>query len=452
MPERTAPRLLYLAFYYPPSRASGVFRAYATAEHFVRSGWDVTVMAAPHRFFTDVVKSSDEALEARIDPRITVERPPMDYFSWETDVRRFGRFRGNAPVAARRWYLWKQRRVFPERYLSWATASVRRARRLHRRERFDLTIATGNPFASFAAAWALRRLARIPYIVDYRDAWTLDQFANADMFPPDHPAWKWERRVLRSAEHSIHVNEAMREWHAERYPFAADRMRVVLNGWDPEFFDPAAAQSRPAPEAGLRYGFIGTITHVQPIEEAVTAFRLLRAMPGRGDDVLKVFGHLGFFLNSRAQLRRELGLDEGEADPPVEYAGPVAKSRIGEAYADSDVLVLMTGGSRYVTTGKVFEYMATGKPILSIHESPCAAEDLLRDYPLWFRPESLDPARIAAAAAAAGDAARHPDERRTKEARAYGERFTRARSLEPLEAAARAIAEAGANGPRGAAA
>jgi glycosyltransferase involved in cell wall biosynthesis len=435
------PRLLYLAFYYPPSRASGVFRAYATAEHFLAAGWDVTVMAAPHRFFTDVVKSYDDALEARVDPRITVERPEMDYFSWETDVRRFGRFRGTFPEAAKRWYLWKQRHVFPERYLAWSTNAVRRGLAINRRSRFDLTIATGNPFSSFAAAWALRKLARIPYIVDYRDSWTLDQFANADMFPADHPAWPWERRILRSAAHSVFVNDAMREWHAARYPFAADRMRVVLNGWDPEFFEPSQAHTEPDPDGGLAYGFIGTITGVQPIEEAVEAFRRLRATPGHERDALKIFGHLGFFVNSRATLSQELGLGEADEDAPVQYLGPVAKSSIGEAYAASDVLVFMTGGSKYVTTGKVFEYMATGKPILSIHESPCAAEDLLRDYPLWFRPRSLDPADIAEAAAAAGRAAREPDERRVKAARVYGERFTREQALIGLERDARAIVE-----------
>ncbi|MCP9967991.1 hypothetical protein [Actinomadura madurae] len=46
------PRLLYLAFYFPPSRASGVYRPRATANRLTELGWDVTVFAAPWRSCT----------------------------------------------------------------------------------------------------------------------------------------------------------------------------------------------------------------------------------------------------------------------------------------------------------------------------------------------------------------------------------------------------------------
>ena len=45
--EGAAPRVLYLAFYFPPSRASGVYRAPATAHHLAAAGGGQTGVATP---------------------------------------------------------------------------------------------------------------------------------------------------------------------------------------------------------------------------------------------------------------------------------------------------------------------------------------------------------------------------------------------------------------------
>lgn len=434
---KTRPRLLYLAFYFPPSRASGVYRARATANHFAAEGWDVTVLRAPDRFFETVTGSSDTALADTVDPAVDVAAVPMSLFDWETDIARYGRFRGNAPVLAKRWHHWQQRHVFPERYQSWARRCVAEGHRRHRRARFDLILATGNPFAAFGAAWALSRLTGTPYVVDYRDSWTLDLFAGTDAFPPGHPAWKWERRVLRRTAASVFVNGALREWHAERYPDAADRMLVVPNGWDPDCLD--ADGFAPAPEdRPLSYAYVGTLTANQPVASMIEGHRVMRERGDHADAGLDLYGHLGFFAASEGNLRSRLGLEFDEPGTPgLHYRGSVSKAAVGEAYNASDVLVFLAGGSKYVTSGKIFEYMATGKPIVSVHEPGCAAEELLRDYPLWFAPGSLEPSDVAAAMAAAGDAARKDDPATAERARDYAASFTRHRALEPFEQWAR---------------
>jgi glycosyltransferase involved in cell wall biosynthesis len=434
--ESRQPRLLYLAFFFPPSRASGVFRARATANYFAEQGWDVTVLKAPDSFFEKVTGSVDPSLTEAVDPRVRIADPPVDRFLWETDVRRFGWFRGNFPILAKRWWTWKQERVFPDKYLSWGLSSFREGLRRHRKDPFDLIVATGNPFAAFGSAWALGRVTKRPFVIDYRDAWTLNQFTDQDTFPPGHPAWKWERRITRAAAASLHVNEALREWHAAKYPEAADRMQVVLNGWDPDVM-PETPLPVPNEDRPLAYSFIGTLTPVQPIDAMIGGYQRMLADGHHPGSRLDLYGHMGFFAQNEAKLRATLGLDEPV--PGVEYRGPVPKPEIATAYAASDVLLFMTGGAKYVTTGKVFEYMAAGKPIVSIHEKGCAAEELLRDYPLWFEPASLDPADVAVAMAEAGDAARKADPAVADQARRYAASFTRYKALEPFERWARRL-------------
>ncbi|MER5455136.1 glycosyltransferase [Micromonospora sp. NPDC002389] len=435
--------MLYLSFYFPPSRASGVYRARATANHLVQQGFDVTVCAAPLRFLYDVVGTVDEDLLETVDPQIQVERPEMNMNRWENDLRRFGRFRGTMPVLARRFEDWRTERIFPEQYASWAWASVRRALRLHARQRFDVVLATGNPHASFAAAWLFRRLTGVPYVLDYRDSWTLNLFTDSPAYPDGHPAFKWEQRVMRGASGLVFVNQALRGWHAERYPAFADKMMVVPNGWDPDLME--VEEFKPRAEGPLRFGYLGTLTVNQPVEELAAAFRRARTHPELADAELNIHGHLGFFRNSPSALRERLGLDphgdeQSDDQAGIHCRGPVPKTEVSAVYRESDVLVFLAGGGRYVTSGKIFEYLATGRPIVSVHAPDIAAREVLTRYPLWFDPNGLDVDAVAQAMVEAGRAARDLTAEQVATARRHADGYTRETLLRPLTQRLRTIA------------
>jgi glycosyltransferase involved in cell wall biosynthesis len=431
-----SPRILYLAFFFPPSRSSGVYRARATAEHLAAAGWDVTVHTAPREFFTRYFGSVDPSLEQGVDERIKVRRPGMGYFRWERDIRRYGRFRANMPILANAGYNWTQRHFFPEHYASWIPHVIARALREHAHKRFDLVLATGNPFASFAAAYWFRKLTGVPYVLDYRDAWTFNQFTEEHKYPDGHPAWAWERRTLERSALTVFVNEGLRGWHAERYPAAAAQMDVVPNGWEPEILGRAAY---PGPASGrpLRFGYLGTITEAMPLRVLFDAWRIARAHPELADATLELYGHLGFFKQSADPLLDQIPLRE---DLGVTYHGPLAKTDVGRAYHSLDALVFCVPGARYVTSGKVFEYMATGKPIVSVHSPDIAAVDVLTGHPLWFGVDRLDAQTVANSMVAAGKAARDLAEPDFAAALAHAERYTRENTLAPFEARLRALA------------
>ncbi|MEU3631375.1 glycosyltransferase [Streptomyces fradiae] len=489
------PRVLYLAFYFPPSRASGVYRARATANHLVEKGWDVTVCAAPLDFLYNVIGSVDEELSKTVDPRIRVERPSLNQYTWQQDLREYSWLRRSFPLMAKRVYMFSQTKLFPERYSSWAWASVTRALKLHAKERFDVVVATGNPFASFGAAWLFNKVTGVPYVMDYRDSWTLDLFHDEPAFPEGHIAWQWEKRMLDKASAAVFVNEALRGWHAERYPEVADRMMVVPNGWDADVLPkaveqaagvapaglPATAsgeeasgegaasgeatvsgeeaanaaagaaeapggQAAPAGErrAPLKFTYLGTLTAKQPVEEMAEAFKIARRHPDLADAELQIHGHLGFFKNSPGTLKARLGLQdgprpEGVEDTGLRYCGPVSKTEVGRVYEESDVLVFLAGGGRYVTSGKIFEYMAFGHPIVSVHQPGIAAQDVLDGYPLWFNADSLDVEELAASMVAAGKAARDLTPEQRAEARRHADTYTREATLIPFERRLREI-------------
>ena len=431
------PRVLYLAFFFPPSRGSGVFRARATANHLADAGWDVTVHTAPREFFEDYIHAVDPSLEATLDPRLRVVRPSMGYAHWETDIRRFNRFRGTFPSLDATLRRKRRDLSFPEPYSSWIPSVLRHALAEHARHPYDVVVATGNPFASFAAAWMLHRALRIPYVLDYRDAWTFNQFSEEVRYPEGHRAWTWEDRVLRSAAEVVFVNDGMRSWYADRYPQAADRMTVVPNGWEPEILgeqEPGGPASTP-----LRFGYVGTITEAMPIEPLFDAWRLAREQPELRDARLDLYGHLGFFPHQREALLARIPTEEGIG---VGYHGSVEKTSLPQVYDDLDALLLWLPGGRYVTSGKVFEYMATAKPVVSVHLPELAAVEVLRDYPLWASAASLEPADLADALVRGARAALGRTREQAEAASAHALRYTRSAVLTPFERRLRGFAGA----------
>jgi glycosyltransferase involved in cell wall biosynthesis len=441
--------VLYVAFYFPPTRASGVHRAVATANCLAGRGWDVTVATPPREFFERQLRSSDPSMESAVREDVTVERVPLaSHLPWERDVRRLGRVHRLAPVLAGDVHDGLRRLTVDEPYALWVPPLLARAARLHLRRRFDLVIATGNPFASFVAAWALGRALRIPYVLDYRDAWTLELFSERPAFPADHPVWQWERRVLAGAAEAVFVNEPLRRWHQARYPFAADRMTVVPNGWEPELLavEQHLSGPRPEPEPSaaaaaerpLRFGYVGTLTDQLPLEQFFDGWRRAREHPELAGARLDLHGHLGFFPHHAERLAARMPL----GSHGVEYRGPVAKADVAATYAGFDALVFLAGGARYVTSGKIFEYMATGRPVVSAHRPGIAAAEVLSGYPLWYGGDGLDPAALSGALVKAARAARAADPGLGEAARAHAARYTREAALAPFEQRMRRMVDA----------
>jgi len=186
---------------------------------------------------------------------------------------------------------------------------------------------------------------------------------------------------------------------------------------------------RPDPQRPLRFGYVGTVTEPMPLETLFEAWEKARSTPELAGARLEIFGHLGFFPHTAAALRARLP----EEDSGVEYMGGVPKAELATTYSHLDVLVFCVPGARYVTSGKVYEYMAAGKPIVSVHEPEIAAVDVLKGHPLWFGIDSLDPASVADAMARAAAKARSMTQADVDAAREHAARFTRDAVLDPFE-------------------
>ena len=423
------PHLLLVAWGFPPSRSGGAYRLLAIANTFARQGWDVTVLTCEWDVF---LKSTgiDVSLVERVDPEVTVVRIPFETAQSDRDLRRWSRFRAYAPELWNGWQANKTQRIFPERwYGSWKPILEEAAVNIHTRHQIDLVIGSANPNVVHTVGWHLNQLFQVPYIMDYRDTWQLDMYSGRRTLRDNSPGARWERRLIGSANEIWFVNDPIADWHAHLYPAASERIHVVPNGFDSDFIA-ATPPLRPNRAAGLIFGNIGTMTAQTPIAPLIQAWvAAQKSTTELATAQLELYGYLGHLGDDDGRVLDAI-TDYGNGS--VSYRGTVPKSEVAQTYAGLDALILPLGTSRFMTSGKVFEYMATGLPIVSVHHPTNAVSDTLRGYPGWFPSASLEPLDIAKALALAAEFAGNQSFANRVEARKWAGKHERSRILAPI--------------------
>jgi glycosyltransferase involved in cell wall biosynthesis len=243
---------------------------------------------------------------------------------------------------------------------------VRAAVRLGQDAGVDAVLATGPPFSALVVgARAARRLG-VPFVADYRDAWR-------DYPGAAHPsglhrarAVALERAVLGGAAAVVCASD----FSSEVRELGGPEPLLLPNG-----FDPADIPTWSPDAAGpLRLAFMGTVygtTNPSPVLEALAS---LRDGGGPGSDARLVM--VGNVPRTFLDSVRTLGL-EGV----VEVRGYLPHGEALAVVAGADVgLVVLKGGAqvRAVLTGKIYEYLGMGLPVLLVGPPDGTAADLLR--------------------------------------------------------------------------
>ncbi|GIF49474.1 glycosyltransferase involved in cell wall biosynthesis [Asanoa ferruginea] len=428
-PGGSRPHVIYLAIGFPPAAKSSAYRMRETANQFAAAGWDVTVVTIRQEAW-EREYGLDHTLSAGVDPRIEIVELPLERVDLETDIRRFSAARSLRP---REW-IYEQRqqalKLFPEPVFGgWRPALEQAVLRLHKQRPANLLVATCVPYVNLAATWRLWEEHRVPYVVDFRDGWSVDVINGGEAFTRDSVAGQWEAKLLADATAFWCVNEPIAGFYRDRYPEVAERVRVVRNGFDRDSIPPQPHRADPA--AGLTFGYLGALNLPLPLLEAtLEGWRTARdSEPLLAGARFEVRGHVGAGWaredNPHMEALKAAGVDG------VTFGGPVPKAEVAATYARWDGLAFMVTGGQYMTSGKVYEFMATGLPIVSAHEAEHDASTVLADYPLWAGPATVEAAGIAESFRRAARLAVDTSDTDRAAARASADRYARDTQLEP---------------------
>lgn len=341
--------LLMLAWHFPPATNGGVFRPLSFARYAQDHGWTMQVVceAVPPKQW-----EAGRSLLSRLPEGLQVTRLPDQ--------------RSRVPLD-----------FLPQ--LDGGLANLTAAlARLHEalrgQARPSLILASGPPFFNFPLARLLSRLIGVPYVIEYRDEWSLCPHDFVQVGWLDRLAERWS---LAGAAHVAFATRAKLEHCLRRYPvFERDHASVVPNGWDPELEavqpvtgDGTAVAARQGRR--LHLVFAGTLaSHADPGPFLATLARLLEIEPDWRDRLrVEFIGH--------KESAQQALLDRFPVPGVVASTAMLPQAEARSRMLAADMLLVFNPPDmhRYLP-GKLLEYLAVPRPVL-LYGAGGEMEDLL---------------------------------------------------------------------------
>lgn len=350
-------RALLVAYEYPPIGGIGIIRSLKFSKYLPDFGWQPHVLSVrnPDRFYSTLTHEP-------VPERVTVHRSlnVLNNLSLvEGALRRLGV---------------QSRVIVPDAYVGWVPDTVRAGRRIIRENDIDLVYVSVSPFSACRIGTRLRAETGLPLVLDFRDAWTLAPNTIRYL----HPALRrrnerLEAEAFSAADRIVTATEGIAEQYAKKYPDAADKLVPILNGFDCDDITRAAE-----PFGKFTIAYTGFFYGAQsPGVFARALGRIVREGLIPAED-------LQFLWAGRdAPWVREMLRRDG-AEPVVRYLGLLSKPEADALLYRSHLLFFLLGETDEVRqtrilTGKIFPYLASGRPILALVPEG-DARDLLERY------------------------------------------------------------------------
>lgn len=362
-------RVLLVSPYFPPRRRVGSLRAWKLVRHWPEHGIDPAVLALrPDGHRTEV----EEACLREV-PLLELTVPFDRTESRSSSSQAAVRVRPKAPKRAD--VLDRLDSLVPVD--TWWPAFVARAPQILRFAREfapDVVVGTADPWSSLLVTrWLGRRLG-VPYIADFRDAWTL-----CDARGSERPAFirgldaRFEARVVRDAAAIVFTSEGTADRYRQSYGALARRIETIPNGFEwPSALqaDTVDATREPAdPEAPLVLLFFGVFRPLAPARPLIEGLAVLRERAPELLAHLRIESVGGLDAEERAFAEQQNVHEVFHATEAVPYEQAYERQR------RADALLVVTDPRRPdMLPAKLLDALPTGRPVLAATSNP----DVLR--------------------------------------------------------------------------
>lgn len=398
-------RVLIVAYYFPPVAATGAMRPLGFCRYLSTYGWTpYVVTTTPDSVYP--VHPVDKRLSGKLPSRIKVEAIPYastldKLLHFRKLIRdRLGRGANHAIAAGvnhgstvkkdevensgqigqLKRFILDRFFAFPDPQSAWMEPVLKHVGSLSKEERPDLVFATGSPWTSLVIARKLGHRLSVPFIVDFRDPWASN--AGFHYVSPQliRKSELLERLICQEAAAVIANTQELKMHLTELYPEIEDKCVTIPNGFHADDF--ALLSTPDGDQASQRVGI--EVCHFGTMYMMRTPAELLRALLALVDE--------GTIRKTQLRLRFigtwDVRSDECERmAQDLEKHGvllrepPVSHQECLRQMAKADALLTMQPGSTLQIPAKIYEYIATQRPLLVIGD-PGATFNLVERHRL----------------------------------------------------------------------
>lgn len=363
------------------------------AKYLPHFDWSVSVLTASN----PSVPVFDETLIAEIPEETVIERAR----SWEPSYASKSKLAGANNDRPMAWGRAKSllrsvamELLQPDAQVLWMPNALRIGRRLLSALPHDSIVATGPPFSAFLIGARLSRRFNLPLVLDYRDEWDISnahwENRKLSRFSLSYQQ-SLQGKLLRSATCALATTEASAERIAKRVSCAGSAASVycLYNGYDPDDFIDGEQNSSRESNDRFRLVYTGTLWNLTSIAPLVSAIELLY------EQSAATTAQLELEIVGRCTEEQEIILTRlTRTNCNLVTRGYVPHRDAIGIMCRSDCLCILlsdTADAGRVVPAKLFEYLATRRPMLMI-APPGESRDLTSNFP---HVRSHDPSDVA---------------------------------------------------------
>jgi glycosyltransferase involved in cell wall biosynthesis len=375
-------KILIISYLFPPVGGIGVQRALSLAKYLPRCGFEVHILKATNAGGP----VQDPELERQIPSGVRVYAAFTPEIPFQIRQKLWSKLAGktkpqtpheNQTARSHAGPFWKrlvtgtaQRILCPEPEILWVPFALRKARAIIRKNQIDFVLVTVPPFSALIVGAALKReFPSLTLVSDFRDEWLSFYLKDFEFQSGDYTRRRAEAIEKETVERSdlvVAVNRSSRDEIRRRYPIEPEeKFAVVPNGYDPETFAGFVPRQSRSPRM--------VVTHVGTAYRTASPRFYLDAVDGLAEQVRRCIEtrFIGRISDS------ERALLEGRKSQ-VTALGFMPQADALKYMEDTDYL-LLTMTNDISVPGKLFEYMATRKPILAVTANGSEVDQILRE-------------------------------------------------------------------------
>ena len=376
-------RVLIISYYWPPTGGSGVQRWVKFAKYLPALGWQPVIYTPenPEQLAVDETLAGEVPAEAEIIRRRIVE----PYGMYKKVLRRSGHSKEAVevnPVNAQnksflqKMAMWVRGNLFrPDPRCWWIRPSVRFLKKYLKDHPVDLIVSTGPPQSMHLIGRKLAQETGLPWIADFRDPWTKIFYFKHLSMTLATKRWheKMEKRVLDEATRVVAVSPLVQQ---EFQAMTKTPVELITNGFDEcDFLQEPFKMA----EGGPQQSFTITHTGLFAADGNPTVLWEVLAEKCNKDSVFKKLLKIRLIGKTDEQIIKAIE-DAGLGDC-LENLGYQPHAEAVDQQRKASLLILPLRKEpeyKAVLPGKLFEYMASYRPILGIGQ-PDGAMSMILD-------------------------------------------------------------------------
>ena len=357
-------KILIITYYWPPAGGPGVQRWLKFVKYLPEFGWEPTVFIPENPSYPIV----DDTLEKDVSINLEIIKTKIwepyqiaEFFGKDNKKFKAGQFDvGKNQSLKSRLSIWVRGNFFiPDARVFWVNPSVNYLKKYLKENHFDALVTTGPPHSVHLIGLNLKKeFPNLKWIADFRDPWTeisyyqhlkLTKFA-------DQKHRNLEQKVFENADITLATSYA----DAENFKKKGANAVCITNGFDVENQESRTENREPSTQFTLSY--IGVLEQLRNPE---VLWRVLNDLMKENEDFRK-----NFILKFVGRIDDRI-LDEitnSELNDSVKNLGYLSHSEANLEMQNSDLLLITNFSedkSKGIIPGKIFEYLATKKQIIS---------------------------------------------------------------------------------------